>query len=332
MKPPVKVHGSRCAFTLIELLVVIAIIAILIGLLLPAVQKVREAAARLECQNNLKQIGIALHAYENTRRHYPAAGSYPVGVTTFSWSIQAHILPYLEQANLQKLINFALPYSAQPVVTQTRVPIYLCPSEVNDRPRPDGAVTHYPLNYAANVGTWQVYNPVTGMGGDGAFVINAKITAAQITSGDGASNTLAFAEVKGYTPYLRDSGVPTGGAAPTDPGLISGFGGSFKTDSGHTEWVDARVHQTGFTTTFPPNTRVPYSAGGIVYDVDFNSSREGTTTNRVTLAAVTARSYHSGIVNVLLMDGSVRSVSSSITRDVWWALGTRAGGEVIGTY
>jgi prepilin-type N-terminal cleavage/methylation domain-containing protein len=320
-------------FTLIELLVVIAIIAILIGLLVPAVQKVREAAARTSCLNNLKQIGLALHNYENTHRAYPMAGKYPIGATGTSWSIQAHLLPYIEQENLQRLIDFNAPYASQPAVTAFRVPIYVCPSEINDKPRPDGAVTHYPLSYAANFGTWLLFNPLTGQSGDGVFRINQRQKPGAIR--DGLSNTLAFAEVKAYTPYLRDGLQPSGVGAvtPTAPAAIGSFGGSFKTDSGHTEWVDARVHQSGFTTVFPPNTVVPHSASGANYDIDFNSSREGATIDKVTYAAVTARSYHGGsMVQVLLMDGSVRSVGNDIAPRTWQALGTSAGGEVVGDY
>jgi prepilin-type N-terminal cleavage/methylation domain-containing protein len=320
------------AFTLIELLVVIAIIAILIGLLLPAVQKVREAASRMQCQNNLKQIGLALHNYENTYRKMPSPETYSLGVTGVSWSIQARLLPYIEQANLQNLIVFNQPYSAQPNVTKVRVPTFLCPNEVRDEERPDGAVTHYPLNYGVNLGTWFVYNPATGQGGDGAFAVNKqfKITAIK----DGTSNTLAFSEVKGWTPYLRDEQSPSAAntTAPTDPATIGGYGGSFKADSGHTEWVDGRVHQTGFTTTFPPNTVVPYTSGGVAYDIDFNSSREGLTTDKITYAVVTSRSYHTGIVNVVFMDGSVRSVDNEIDPTIWRALGTRLGKEVVGSY
>ena len=94
--------------------------------------------------------------------------------------------------------------------------------------------------------------------------------------------------------------------------------------------MDARVHQTGFTTCFPPNTKVPYTSGGVNYDIDFNSMREGQSATGITYAAVTSRSYHSSGVNVLLMDGSVRSVSNSITPQTWRALGTPNGNEVVG--
>jgi prepilin-type N-terminal cleavage/methylation domain-containing protein/prepilin-type processing-associated H-X9-DG protein len=321
---------QRSGFTLIELLVVIAIIAILIGLLLPAVQKVREAANRMKCANNLKQIGLALHNYESTYQVFPQGGTYPVGATGDSFSIQAHLLPYIEQENLKNLINFSVSYASQPLVTQQRVSTYICPSEINARPRPDGAITHYPLNYGANLGTWFVYDPATQRSGDGAIVVNRNTSVADFT--DGMSNTIGFAEVKAYTPYLRDGGTPAGLGvpAPTDPNVVAGWGGNFKTDSGHTEWVDARVHQSGVTMTFPPNTKVPYSNSGINYDIDFNSSREGKTTTGTCYAVVTSRSYHSGGVNGLLMDGSVRFFRNTIRIDTWRALGTANGGETLG--
>ncbi len=318
---------AKKGFTLIELLVVVAIIAVLIGLLLPAVQKVREVAARMKCQNNLKQWGLALHNHEGTLDHYPSLGDYPFAATADRWSVPARLLPYVEQESLQKLIDFSNSYATNPAVTQVRVPTLICPSEVNDRARPDGALTHYPLNYGANAGTWMVWNPTTGRTGDGAFGVSARFRHADFS--DGLSNTLGMAEVKAYTPYLRD-GNAAPAAGPTDPNAVSGFGGSFKTDSGHTEWVDARVHQSGVTTTFPPNTKVPHTTGGTAYDIDFNSSREGKTTDQVTYAAITSRSYHSNGVNTLLMDGSVRFVNNSVSQTTWRALGTRAGGEVLG--
>lgn len=327
-----RAHTPRFAFTLIELLVVIAIIAILIALLVPAVQKVREAAARTQCLNNLKQIGLAMHGYHDAQGGLPSAGDYPVGVTGSSWSVIARLLPYVDQDALHKQINFSAHYSTQSAVASFRVPLNICPSDPNAKPRVDGAVTHFPISYGANFGTWMIFNAATQQGGDGAFVVNRQVRLVTMT--DGTSNTLAFAEVKMYTPYLRDGGNPsaTGAAIPANPSVIAGYGGSFKADSGHTEWVDARVHQTGFTTVFTPNTTVPYSNGGVNYDIDFNSMREGNTTTGITYAAVTSRSYHGGMVNVVLADGTARSVSSSISLQIWRSLGTRVGNEVVGEY
>src|SRR5690606_16631676 len=139
----------------------------------------------------------------------------------------------------------------------TRVPTLLCPSEPNDRTRIDGSGNpeHYPVTYGFNGGTWQVFDPATGRGGDGAFFPNSSTRPRDFT--DGMTNTLCFADVKAFNPYLRDGG--SGPATPpTSPAAISGLGGSFKAESGHTEWVDGRTHQTGFTTTFTPNTVVPH--------------------------------------------------------------------------
>ncbi|HTN77623.1 MAG TPA: DUF1559 domain-containing protein, partial [Pirellulaceae bacterium] len=284
-------HPSRRpAFTLVELLVVIAIIGVLVALLLPAVQAAREAARRMSCSNNLKQIGLATHTYHDTFLTFPPGGTYAVGATSDGWSVQARLLPYIEQGNLQNLIDWNLPYNVQNAVTQTKVPVYLCPSEVNNRARPDGALTHYPLNYGVNMGTWFVFGPVQRSGGDGLVYPNSDTNFAAVM--DGTSNTVAFAEVKAYSPYFRDGGNPSnlGAAIPTLPSEVVGYAGSFKNNSGHTEWVDARVHQTGFTGTFAPQTKVPYTENSINYDVDFNSSREGKTTDKPTYAAVTARS------------------------------------------
>ena len=126
----------------------------------------------------------------------------------------------------------------------------------------------------------------------------------------------------------RDGGNPasTGSPVPAAESAVVAFGGSFKT-SGHTEWVDARVHQTGFTTVFTPNTRVPFNSGGVDYDIDFNSSREGVSATNVTYAAITARSWHLGVVNAAFLDGSVRTVTSSVTKSSLRAAGTCCGQE-----
>lgn len=324
---------SRTAFTLVELLVVIAIIGILVGLLLPAVQAAREAARRMSCSNNLKQMGLALHNYHDTFRRFPPGGFYDRDLTSSSWSVQARILPQLEQGNLQRLINWDLPYSLQGNVARTRVPTYMCPSETKDELRSapkshDPDFAYYPLNYAANFGEWFIFNPANNQVGTGIFVPNGRLKMGSIS--DGTSNTLAFAEVKAFNPYLRDVGVPSvpNAATPLAPEDVVALGGSFKSTTGHTEWVDGRVHQSGFTTTFSPNTRLLFVQDGITFDVDFNSSREGKSLTSPTYAAVTSRSYHTGGVNSSLADGSVHFFSSSIDREIWQAMGTRAGGEI----
>jgi prepilin-type N-terminal cleavage/methylation domain-containing protein len=328
------VARRRHAFTLIELLVVIAIIAILIGLLVPAVQKVRAAAARVQCQNNLKQIGLALHNCMDSNGTLPPNGTYGPGGFKNTWSAMARLLPFLEQDNLYHQIDFNVPYSQQPQWASQRIALYVCPSEPNDRGKANGSgvPAHWVINYAVNQGRWMVLNPATGEGGDGAFAPNRGFAPRDFT--DGLSNTLAVSEVKAYTAALRDGGNPNAANAPlpATPAEVLALGGTFKKDSDHVEWVDGKVHETGFTTLFPPNTRVEYADNGTAYDVDFVSGSEGNTANRFTYAAVTARSYHSGVVNGLLMDGSVRSFGNGLSPAVWRALGTRNGSEVVGDY
>lgn len=190
----------RRGFTLIELLVVIAIIAVLLALLLPAVQQARAAARRTQCRNNMKQIGLALHNYLDVHSRFPPISVFPVDRTYEPWSAQARLLPYIEQANLQNLIDWGTSpeYTGSPIVTQTRVPIYLCPSEVQDRARPTAVLIHYPLNYSFNEGTWFIYDPVSRRIGDGAFAPNTAFDDADFS--DGMSNTLAASENKAYQP------------------------------------------------------------------------------------------------------------------------------------
>lgn len=332
--------SCRRAFTLVELLVVIAIIGVLVALLLPAVQAAREAANRMSCQNNCKQIGLALHNYQSALKHFPPSFCMKPGVVLSSnngsWSIHGRILPYLEQANAYDRVDLSVPWDQQLAtgVPTMRVEVYQCPSEANSEMRTSGGAdfTH-PQNYGFNMGTWFVYDFAANKAGDGAFGPNSKFSPAAFT--DGLSNTIAAAEVKAFTPYIRNGAAPST-TPPADPSALSGVSGQAKLGpnlndcTGHTEWCDGRVHHSGFTATFTPNTKVPYSSGGKTYDIDFNSRQEGSAAEN-TYAAITARSFHSGGgVNVVLMDGSVRFVAKTVDLLLWRAAATRNGGEVQG--
>jgi prepilin-type N-terminal cleavage/methylation domain-containing protein len=328
-------------FTLVELLAVIAVIGTLVGFLLPAVQQAREAARRAHCLNNLKQIGLALHYYQTANSVFPPSFCIRPGTTLStnngSWSIHGRLLPYLEQGAAYNRIRLDISWDAQlgTGVPAMRTPTYVCPSEINDRVRVDasGNPYTYPHTYGFSFGSWLVYNPAANQGGDGAFFVNSRVGPAGIL--DGLSNTLAAAEVKAFTAYFRNTADP-GPAAPSSPAALAAFaaGAQFKLgpstndNTGHTEWGDGRVHHSGVTTVFTPNTPVAYQhTDGRIYDVDYNSQQEGRSATQPTYAAVTARSYHAAAVNALFMDGSSRPLSNTVELPVWRALGTRQGSE-----
>lgn len=321
-KPP-------AGFTLVELLVVIAIIGVLVGLLLPAVQAAREAARRMSCSSNLKQIGLAVHGFHDVHRGLPPQATYVQGTTFSGYSVHARILPYVEQSNLYAKVDFNLGYASQAEVCRTRMPLYRCPSDGRDETRMDGGIEFSSTNYGFSIGTWLGLDMQTLRGGDGAFGFNFRHSLAAIT--DGLSNTLAAADVKTFTPALMDGGQPSAPLTPPPetPQQVVAYGGIFDKDYCHTQWVTGRTLQSGLTTTFSPNTKMLYTVAGVEYDVNFTSARVAPNSPPQTYRVVTARSYHTGGVNALFLDGSVRFTSSSIPKETWRALGTRAGSEIV---
>ena len=325
----------RCksrGFTLIELLVVIAIIAVLVGLLLPAVQQAREAARRLQCRNHLKQIGLALHNYHEANNAIPPQATWAPNTTFSGYSIHVRLLPHIEQTNLYHSVNYNAGYASQPDVCKARIPLFRCPSDPKDATRFDGGVEFYGTNYGFCIGTWLGLDRLAAKGGDGPFGYNMGHSFAAIT--DGLSNTVGAAEVKTFVAALLDGGNPSAPNTPppATPAEVAAYGGAFDPDYCHTQWATGRTLQSGMTCTFPPNTQVPLTRGGVTWDVDFTSSRVSPSGPIQSYRVVTARSYHAGGVNSLMLDGSVRFVSSSINQSLWRQLGTRAGGEVIGEY
>jgi prepilin-type N-terminal cleavage/methylation domain-containing protein len=337
---------ARRAFTLIELLVVIAIIAVLIALLLPAVQAAREAARRMQCTNNLKQLGVALHNYETTVGALPMTMSLlGSGNTVYydtGWSAQARLLPYMEGSPLFNAANIIV-FKEDPInstVISLTVAPFICPSEI----RPQVSTHDYGLsgvvNYGMCGGDWFVWGGFNGPYNRQAFGPNRSLRVAAIT--DGLSQTLYAAEVKAYQPSSNCRFTTL--QSVTDPNNIpSPYANPFQVapeyDNGscmtmnqfefHTEWSDGHVHAGGFTTAWPPNKAIIPPPGALYagWDLDLNGMNEEN--GGPTFSAINARSYHPGGVNTLLGDGGVRFVKSTINGMVWRSLGTVAGGEVV---
>ncbi len=332
----------RRAFTLIELLVVIAIIAVLIALLLPAVQAAREAARRSQCINNLKQIGLAIHNY------HQALNTLPFGDLTYAWadfSSNTLLLPYLEQGNLYNSINFAYQLSpAAPGCPQNTtfqyatVAFMSCPSDGIDRlTSAPGHSNYVPNNgsdpnvYSTTVSPWVGPFPVVSISSLGVDLRHVVNFSAII---DGLSNTAAYSEkVKGIgnilvsqpNDVLKPSSVYYQGQQSwaTSPqnywqncnsgGTTLGLAKMGQFMPSGSVWYSGHPSCTYYTHVMPPNT----------WSCEFDTN--GFQPN----GALTASSRHSGGVNMLMCDGSVRFVKATISPQTWWAIGSMAGNEVV---
>lgn len=322
------INQKTSAFTLVELLVVIAIIGILVALLLPAVQAAREAARRTSCQNNIKQLALALHQYVAAKKNFPPS-MYFFGTgnpKNSSWSAQARTLPYLEEGGLESAIDYTQSYNTVRIhgdlLSSTKVPGFVCPSEQRaERRASDTEVTHVPINYGLNFGTWFVFDSATLRGGDGMFFPNSAVNFRHCT--DGTSKTLLISEVKTFQSFDTGSGKGSAASVGSIPDVCSLTSGTVK-ETGHTEWVDGKIHETGFTTAMPPNAAVQCSG----VDLDWINSAEGKAPSIPTYAVVTSRSYHAGgVVNAGMVDGSVQAVGRDIEPSVWKSMGSRGSGD-----
>jgi prepilin-type N-terminal cleavage/methylation domain-containing protein len=325
------------AFTLVELLVVVAIIGVLMALLLPAVQAAREAARRTSCSNNLKQIGLALHNYHASRGCFPGLGRS--SLSTFS--VQARILPYVENKNLQNLIDFDQALylgtshsqtlnSVQALPARSVVALFRCPSD-NAEDRYDATAGEVLAggNYMVCGGSGTGTNYDLRYPTDGMFYYGSAKGFRDMD--DGSANTFLAAEsllgrrrtVSGAITKQRDAQRLIGslGASPnsgsagldgvSDPNLAS-LAESCTTWAGNRGfgWILGKPFATTFTAYLPPNSPTP----------DMQSMGIG---------FYSARSNHPGGVQVLLGDGSVRFVDDEIKLAVWRAMGTCEGGEAL---
>lgn len=338
-------------FTLIELLVVIAIIAVLIGLLLPAVQKVREAAARAQSQNNLKQLALACHNYDSALGHLPGLAPAPTGgnANSFGYSVHALILPFIEQENLGRTFNtnatplftgtFPVSLTLNPdliVTAQTPVKTFVCPADgmENRYTVIVGGQTHAGTNYVVNIGSGQVgtgfantYDPRFPT--DGLFWYGSRVRMTDIQ--DGTSNTLMWSQCNRGTNSGNISGSWDSLSLDQRRRLYGSLAGRGVSPTGG---VTPQLQDTDYlsATTWISNRGGSWIWGnatvnGFVAYLPPNSPIPDVAAHGQ--GWLSARSFFTGGVNVAMADGSVRFVRDSITPQTWRWMATRQGGEVV---
>jgi prepilin-type N-terminal cleavage/methylation domain-containing protein/prepilin-type processing-associated H-X9-DG protein len=339
----------RRGFTLIELLVVIAIIAVLIALLLPAVQAAREAARRISCTNNLKQIGLALHNYITATEVMPPGrfNSHIAGHGN-CWGAYSQLAPYLDQSPIYNTFNFNLPPDTDVLAVsnstgfQAFLPTLLCPTDNAPELITVSGVQFATHNYNLNTGSGYsvLQNPLAPLFGaaNGPFFENSRMTPASFT--DGMSNTAAVSEIVRSTSsstYLSDPlnvFLVTGDNKTSGPPISSDADYAslclslprtttqFQATKG-VRWHYGAPGHTLYNHLRPPNDKQPDCRGGLPHSTRSDPLWSWLSQN------ITTRSKHPGGVNTLMADGHVQFMKNSVNVIVWQGLGSRNGGEAI---
>ena len=362
-----KLERRKRGFTLIELLVVIAIIAVLIALLLPAVQQAREAARRTQCKNNLKQLGLALHNYESTFSVYPMTNAQNYLPNTQGFSPQARLLPYLEQANLQNLLDFTQPAFTGPfnalipnplfaTAFANPIPFFLCPSD----PAPTqntgaGGAVYAGLNYMISYGSGTAANYDLRWKTDGIAYENSNARIADVT--DGTSNTVYASE------SVRSAGADItlpAGTLPKFPyqytmngstgvsATLQAVQGLAASGGNWTNGPNGVISNPNLSAIWPSMTNWRGAASAALRGRGTSWAHSGaisTMTNGYNppnsripdivthfTGFFGPRSYHTGGANVLFGDGTVRFLGDSMDTLTHRGLHSRNGGEVVGDF